>query len=157
MLHEVQIAASILKPWLEGFVSVVALLTAGYTLYRDWFQRARVSIAAGDQMSIIRMQGGARRIHVRGVLLNAAAGKMGTLQHLEAKITNPSGAIQRYCWNEFIDYQPGSTNVQREGPAVPIAVPGRDSRSLKVQLELIEPRVHQTGSLDDTELSSSDG
>lgn len=127
-----------IKPWFDGFVSVVALLTGAYTFYKNFIERAKVSIVPGDRMAIIRGPGGARRIHLRGAFLNDAT-KMGTLQHLEAKITGPNGTVQRYLWNELVEFVPGTMNVQRAGPPLPIPIPGKDSRPLQTQLELTEP------------------
>jgi len=122
-------------------VSVVALLTGVYTLYKNFIERAKVKIVPGDRMAVIRGPGGARRIHLRGALLNDAT-KMGTLQHLEAKITNltsPNETVQTYSWSEFVELVPGTMNVQSGGPPLPIPIPGKDSRPLQAQLELIEP------------------
>ncbi|HEX4919252.1 MAG TPA: hypothetical protein VFV92_00745 [Candidatus Bathyarchaeia archaeon] len=126
-----------IKPWFDGFVSVVALLTGAYTFYKNFVERAKVSIVPGDRMAIILGPGGARRIHLRGALINDAT-KMGTLQCLEAKITSPNGTTQRYSWNELVEFVPGTVGVQRAGPPLPIAIPGKDTRPLLTQLELTE-------------------
>lgn len=122
--------------------SVAALVTTAalgtYTLYKNFFEKARLSIFPGDRMSIVRGPEGARRIHLSCVLVNNGA-KHGTLQHLEARITNPEGQAHRYLWNELVGLVPGTTYVQSAGFQQPIPVPAKDSRPLVAQLEAVNP------------------
>ncbi|MEK6302221.1 MAG: hypothetical protein AABO41_16045 [Acidobacteriota bacterium] len=126
------------KTWFDYFVSGVALLTGAYTIYKNFVQRAKVSIVPGDRMAIVRGPGGARRIHLRCVLLNDAV-KLGTLQRLEAKITSPDATVQTYLWNEIFEFVPGTTSVRPSGTPQPIPIPSKNSQPLLAQLELTEP------------------
>ncbi len=60
------------KTWFDYFVSGVALLTGGYTLYKNFIERAKVRILPGDSMGIVRGPVRGRRIHLRCSLLNDA-------------------------------------------------------------------------------------
>jgi hypothetical protein len=127
-----------IKPWFDGFVSVVALLTGAYTFYKNFIESAKVSIVPGDRMAIVRGPGGARRIHLRCALINDAT-KIGTLQRLEARITSPNGTVQKYLWNLLFEFVPGTANVQPAGTPLPIPIPGKNSQPLLAQLEFTEP------------------
>jgi hypothetical protein len=131
------------KTWLDYFTyfgSFVGILTAVYTFYKNFIEKAKVSIVPGDRMAIVRGPGGARRVHLRCALLNDAM-KIGTLQRLEAAITGPGGIVQSYLWNQIFEFVPGTMNVQSAGAPLPIPIPGKDSRPLLVQLELVEPSI----------------
>jgi hypothetical protein len=126
------------KTWFDYFVSGVALVTGAYTLYKNFIERANVSIFPGDRMGIVRGPGGSRRVHLRCVLVNDAS-KNGTLQRLEAKITSPDGSAQRYVWNKLFEFVPGTTDVRPAGIPQPIPIPVKNSRPLTAQLEFVEP------------------
>jgi hypothetical protein len=126
------------KTLFDYVVSGVALTTGAYTVYKNFIERASVSIVPGDRMAIISGPGGARRIHLRCTLLNDAT-KIGTLQHLEARITSTNGTVQGYLWNLLYEFVPGSVNVQPAGTPLPIPIPGKGSKLLLAQLEFTEP------------------
>lgn len=126
------------KTWFDYFANGVALVTGAYTFYKSALERASVSIVPGDRMGIVLGPGGAKRIHVRCVLLNDAV-KLGTLQHLEAKITCPDHSVKRFVWNKLFEFVPGTTDTRPAGTPLPITVSGKDSRPLMAQLELVNP------------------
>ena len=124
--------------WFNPIAGVVAFVTGGYTFYKNVLEKAKVSIALGGWMAIVVGPERPRRIHIRGALLNDAV-KLGTLQHLEAEVKAPDKSVQRYVWNQPLEFVTGSNNVQPAGRPTPVPVPGKSSKPLLAQLELVAP------------------
>ena len=117
-------------------VAIVAFGTFLYTFYKSFLERAQLSLFLGDRVGlVVSANGGCRKLHVRGSLVNHAV-KTGTLHRLEALLTTPSGASHSYEWQLFFSYVPGTLNVQPSGNPIPVSVPGKNSQLLLAEFEL---------------------
>ncbi|MDR4494794.1 MAG: hypothetical protein R3B74_10265 [Nitrospirales bacterium] len=117
-------------------VAIVAFSTALYTFYKSFLERARLSLFPGDRVGLVlSTNGGCRKLHVRGSLVNHAV-KTGTLHRLEARLTTPSGTSHQYEWQLFFSYVPGTLNVQASSNPIPVSVPGKNSQLLLAEFEL---------------------
>lgn len=111
-------------------VAVVAFITAVYTFYKSFFERANIRLFPGDRVGLVLSAGGGcTKFHLRGSLINHAV-KAGTLHRLEACITTPANVRHRYEWNLFFSYIPGTLNVQPSGNPIPLSVVGKSSQLL---------------------------
>jgi len=124
--------------WFNPAAGVIAVITAWYTFYKNFLEGANVSVAPGGWVGLVVNRDPPRRFHIRGALLNDAV-KLGTLQHLKAEVKAPDGSVQRYVWNQPFKFMQGSNQVQPAGLPVPIPVPGKSSKPLLVQLQLVAP------------------
>jgi len=117
-------------------VAIVAVVTAVYTFYKSFIEKARLALYPADRLNlVIGSGGGSRWINLHANLVNHAV-KTGVLHRLEATMIDPSGATFLYHWRLFFEYLPGAQAVQPQSAPHPISVPGRSSYLLSVQLEL---------------------
>ena len=117
-------------------VAIVAFVTATYTFYKSFLERARLRLYLGDRVGLVLSAQGGRNFHMRGSLVNHAV-KTGTLHRLEARLTTPAGVSHLYVWQLFFTYVPGTLNVHPSGNPIPVSVPGKSSQLLLTQFELI--------------------
>jgi hypothetical protein len=117
-------------------VAVVAFVTAIYTLYKSFFERARIYLFPGDRVGLVLSSSGCTKFHLRGSLVNHAV-KAGTLHRLEARITTPSNVSHSYKWNLFFAYIPGKLDVQPAGDPIPLSVAGKSSQRLLAEFVLM--------------------
>ena len=121
----------------EVIVAIVAFVTAVYTFYKAFLERARIHLFPGDRVGLVlSANGGCTTFHLRGTLVNHAV-KAGTLHRLEACITTPSNASHFYEWKLFFAYVSDTLNVQPAGNPIPLSVAGKSSRLLLTQFNLM--------------------
>jgi hypothetical protein len=119
----------------NAIIAIVAITTGIYTLYKNFFERANLSIYPGDRLGlVISKDGGCRKIQLHANLVNHAV-KTGTLHHLEAEITDPEGTKNRYNWLIFFDYKPGEMVLIFKSFPYPLSIAGKTSQLLLVELE----------------------
>lgn len=115
-------------------VAVVALITGLYTLYKSFIESANVEISVGDRVGIvISEKPGVAALHLQSSVINKAV-KMGILHRLEAKLQTQTGESSTFAWNEFLDWAEGAAQVHKRSEPHPIAVAGKSSIPLFVQL-----------------------
>ena len=128
----------------EIIVAIVAFSTGVYTLYKSVLEGAKFAAYPGDRLSlVISAGGGCRKFQLRANLANKAV-KTGTLHRLEADVTPPGTAAERYQWRIFFEYTAGAQAVQAKADAHPVSLPGKSSEPLFVEFELADPTHHPT-------------
>lgn len=111
-------------------VSVVALLTGSYTVYKSFLEKAKVSLYPGDAVRIVvSPDGSTSNFHLMCNLINKST-KVATVHRLEVHVLDPQNSKCAFTWNLFYKYLPGGQEVQKESDPYPVAVPQKDSKLL---------------------------
>jgi hypothetical protein len=117
----------------ETFIAVVALLTGAYTLYKSFIERSRISLYAGESVSLVgSTEKTPSRLWVSGIAANSAA-RVGVVQPLHALVTGPEGQSHRARWSRFITQQSEQVSFF---PAHAIVVPPHSSTPFHVEFIL---------------------
>lgn len=118
-------------------VAVVAFVTAIYTFYKSFLEKAKLAVYPGDRMTLVLSGGGGvRKFQLRMNLVNKAV-KMGTLHRLEAEVRNSAGEVQRFEWRLFFEYAPGGQAVQPATDPYPVSMIGKSSFPLFAEFEAV--------------------
>jgi hypothetical protein len=116
-------------------VSVVALLTAGYTCYKSWIEKAKISMYPGDAVRVVNSADGSfSNFHLMCNLINKTT-KVGTVHRLEVRVSGPQNITCNFVWNLFYKYLPGGQTVEKETDPYPVAVPQKDSKLVLVAFQ----------------------
>jgi hypothetical protein len=109
-------------------VSIVAFGTAGYTFYKSWIERVKISIYPGDAVRVMNTPDGSiSRLNLMFNLINKTA-KVGMVHRLEVRVSGPQKNPCNFVWNLFYKYLSGGQIVEKETDPYPVAVPQKDSR-----------------------------
>jgi len=114
------------------FVSIIALLTAGYTCYKSWIEKAKISMYPGDAVRVVNSADGTFSVfHLMCNLLNRTT-KVGTVHRIEVRVSGPQNITCNFVWNLFYRYLPGGQKVEKETDPYPVAVPQKDCKLVLV-------------------------
>ena len=117
----------------EIFIAAVALSTGAYTVYKSFIERSRISLYAGESVSLVgSTEKTPSRLWVNGVAANSAA-RVGVVQPLHALVTDPQGRSHRARWTRFITQQSEQVSFS---PAHAIVVPPHSSTPFHVEFIL---------------------
>ena len=116
----------------------MALTTGAYTLYKNFWERAKLKIYTGDILRLVfdSQAVTATKFHLMCNLVNKGT-KVGTLHRLEVLVKGPSKRSIEYAWNLFYKYGDDGQTVKKEVDPHPIAVAPKDSKL--VFIEFIQP------------------
>jgi hypothetical protein len=118
--------------WLQASVNIVAILTAIYTFYKSWIEKAKLSVYAGDAVRIVKSpDGSVSNLHLMCNLVNKTS-KVGTVHRIEIQVSGPNNSRSSFVWNLIYKYLPGGQSVEKEIDPYPVAVPQRDSKLIFV-------------------------
>jgi hypothetical protein len=115
-------------------VAAVAFITAVYTFYKSFLERARIRLFPADRVGLVLAGSVCAKFHLRGSLVNQAV-KVGTVHRLEACIITPSNTRHSYVWNLLFSYVPGTLDVEPASSPIPLSVAGKSSQSLHAEFE----------------------
>ncbi len=123
--------------WLTGLVSALALIFSGISLYETVLKQAEVYAFVPNTIAYTRDPNGSFEVFVVPVTIANTGARDGLVSSLKLTVTNSDTGVTRTFHSNFIagdnylstkeDYTKGLTRPKR--PFVPIAVPGRTSRS----------------------------
>jgi hypothetical protein len=124
----------------EIFVSIVALATGAYTIYKNFCERAKLKIYTGDAIRLVfsNKSVAATRFHLMCNFVNKST-KVGIIHRLEAKVKGPQKNSLNFVWNLFYKYEHGGLSVAKDVDPHPIAVAQKDSKLVFIEFELEAP------------------
>lgn len=119
----------------EVFVSVVALMTGGYTAYKSLLQGPRITLFTGESVTLVSNGDEPLRIWVSGVAVNKAA-KVGVLNPMRVYLKDPSdfeiiGKVTR-----FVDAKVDPPSLS---PAYALSVPPHGSTPFHIEATIEYP------------------
>lgn len=122
----------------EIFVSVIAILTGGYTAYKNFLERTKISLYPADAVRlIVSSDSSVSKFHLICNLVNKST-KTGTLHRLEVKVCDPRNWTYNYVWKLFYKYSPTGIQIEKETDPYPISVAPKDSKVIFVEFKAIE-------------------
>jgi hypothetical protein len=135
---------TIINTIIAGLALFFSASVAIYTCYKNFWQRAKLSLYLGDRMSLVISQdGGCRKFQLGANLVNKAV-KTGTLHRLEADVVLPKKTANRYKWRIFFKYKlnekSGTLELEPEADVYPVSVAGKSSKQVFIEFELVDPK-----------------
>ena len=118
-------------------ISAFALGTGFITLYKSYWEKARVKAYPTDRVGFVISKNGGTTNFQLGINLVNTAVKTGTVHRLEMYVTPPKGEPNIFGWNLFYEYSPGGYAVQKKTDPYPLAVAGKNSCLTFVEFEII--------------------
>jgi len=123
--------------WLTGLVSALALLFSGISLYETVLKQAEVYLFVPNTIAYTRDPNGSFEVFVIPITVANTGARDGLVSSLKLSVKNRDTGRTRVFHSNFIagenylstkeDYTKGQTRPKK--PFVPIAIPGRTSRS----------------------------
>jgi len=123
--------------WLTGLVSALALIFSGISLYETVLKQAEVYVFVPNTIAYTRDPSGSFEVFVVPVTVANTGARDGLVSSFDLTVKNSVTGVTRTFHSNFIagdnylstkeDYTKGQTRPKR--PFVPIAIPGRASRS----------------------------
>ena len=118
------------------FISVFALVTGFITLYKSYWEGARVNAYTTDRVGFVISKNGGTTNFQLGINLVNTGVKTGTVHRLEALVTPPAGEPYRFDWSLFYEYSRGGYAVEKTTDPHPLSVAGRNSCLIFIQFAI---------------------
>lgn len=108
-------------------IGIITLSVLGYTVYKEFVEKAKIKIFVGDTIDLVRdTDGQSRKIHLTCNFANRSA-KLGVVHKIVLVLR--SSFLKReagFLWNLFYRYQQGRNAVPESKP-YPIPVKGKEN------------------------------
>ena len=119
----------------EIFISVVALMTGGYTAYKSFFQGPRITLFTGESVTLVSNGDKPLMIWVSGVAVNMAA-KVGVINPMRVHLKDPSDIEIVGKVTRFVDAKVDPPSLS---PAYALSVPPHGSTPFHIEASIEYP------------------
>jgi hypothetical protein len=117
----------ILVAIVTALLTIATILLSGYTIYKNFIERAKVAVFPGDAVRIIFfVPQNPQQMNLMLNLVNKGT-KPGIVHRMELIITDPTGQLFHLSWNLFYEYLPGGEHVRKSSDVYPVAVPPKNN------------------------------
>lgn len=117
----------------QVITSLVAFITGGYTFYKSFVERAKLAFFPTRSVQLVApTDEGPLRFRLSGSLSNSGV-RLGVLEDLAARVTDPRGNILEFRWQGLIR-EVSESLATHVSPASALGVPPRSTRPLNIEL-----------------------
>jgi len=124
---------------LAVFATALSLFMAVWVFIVERFRGADIRAVPGDTIGLVYSAGYASfKFHILLSLANHGA-RVGTVQHIQLRVRNPSGTIRDFAWKQFFRYSDSLLNAEPDSPTYPFAIAPKATEVRFLEFELSGP------------------